>query len=137
MLRKAVLALSLIQVVGLTGCLEMRDDKKEVDEKVVMRRQVQTLQQSTADVNSRFNEVEDDTRKIHGQLAEDDQKIKQTNALMDKGFGMADTKFKERDQVYREEFTKAPRRPRCFESSVRSPSDSAATGRSCRAPGSS
>ena len=106
MLRKAVLALSLIQVVGLTGCLEMRDDKKEVDEKVVMRRQVQTLQQSTADVNSRFNEVEDDTRKIHGQLAEDDQKIKQTNALMDKGFGMADTKFKERDQVYREEFTK-------------------------------
>ena len=106
MIRKAALVLSLAQVVCLMGCLEMRDDRKEIDEKTVMKRQVQTLQQSTADVNSRFQDLEDDVRKLNGREAESEQKIKQTNALMDKGFGLADNKFKEKDEVYREEFSK-------------------------------
>lgn len=95
-----------LAVVCLTGCLQTRDSAREVDEKTVMRRQVQTLQQTTADVNSRFVELEDDVRKLNGRIEATDQKVKLTNSLIDKGFGMADSKFKEKDDVYREEFVK-------------------------------
>ena len=98
--------LAPITVLALTGCLQTRESNREVDEKVVMRRQVQTLQTATADVNSRFVELEDDVRKLNGRIEATDQKVKLTNSLIDKGFGMADTKFKEKDEVYREEFVK-------------------------------
>jgi TolA-binding protein len=97
----------LLTTTGLlTGCLQTRESTREVDEKTVMRRQVQTLQQTTADVNSRFVDLEDDVRKLHGRVEATDQKLKLTDSLIDKGFGMTDAKFKEKDQVYREEFLK-------------------------------
>ena len=97
---------SSLTVFLFTGCLETRDSQKEVEEKQVMRKQVQTLQQSNADVSSRFNDIEDEMRKINGRIEQTDQKVRQTNGLIDKGFGLADAKFKEKDEVYREEFAK-------------------------------
>lgn len=103
-LRTAFIAVSVVTLN--TGCLETRDSQKEVDEKQVMRRQVQTLQQSTADVAGRFNDIEDEMRKINGRIEQTDAKVRQTNGLIDKGFGLADAKFKEKDEAYREEFAK-------------------------------
>jgi TolA-binding protein len=101
-----LLILAPALTLATAGCLQTRESTREVDEKVVMRRQVQTLQQTTADVNSRFVDLEDDVRKLHGRIEATDQKVKLTDSLIDKGFGMTDSKFKEKDQVYREEFLK-------------------------------
>ena len=105
------LFMSTVSTLAMTSCLETRSDQKEVDEKQVMRKQVANLQQSTADVNARFQDLEDDNRKHSGRLealeTKQQQLSQQMNSKMDKaGSAQLDAKLKEKDDIYHEEFLK-------------------------------
>jgi TolA-binding protein len=93
-----------------TSCLETRPDQKEVEEKQVIRKQVATLQQSNADVNARFQDLEDDSRKHSGRIEALENKVQQMNqqisSKVDKNNAQLDAKLKEKDDIYHEEFLK-------------------------------
>jgi TolA-binding protein len=88
------------------GCLQTREDQKELDEKVVVRKQLSTLQQSTADVNSRFQDLEDETRKLNGRIETLEAKDQARELKHEKTIASIEAHSKESDQAYREEFTK-------------------------------
>ena len=95
----------------LSGCqLDTRTGVREQDEKQVMRKQVANLQATTADVNSRFQDLEDDVRKTNGRLEAVETRMQQAQAQSkansDKGSQVLDSKMKDNDGAYREEFTK-------------------------------
>jgi TolA-binding protein len=94
---------------GLTGCLETRSGVKEVEEKQILRKQVSTLQQSTADVTSRFNEIEDDLRKTNGRTEALDMRVTQIKDRAEKNDFALEGKLKEQEAkftAFREEMTK-------------------------------
>lgn len=96
-------------LAGLTGCLETRSGQKEQEEKQVLRKQVSTLQQSTADVSSRFNEIEDDLRKTNGRAESLDARITQIKDRAEKNDFALENKIKEQDAkftAFREEMSK-------------------------------
>ncbi len=98
-----------VLLIGLTGCLETRSGVKEVEEKQVLRKQVSTLQQSTADVTSRFNEIEDDLRKTNGRTEALDARMTQIKDRAEKNDFALESKLKEQDAkftAFREELTK-------------------------------
>lgn len=66
MMRSAIMAGLL--AVTLTGCLKTRTDVREIEQKQVMQQEVTKLQRSTADVSSRFSDIEDDIRNLRGRL---------------------------------------------------------------------
>jgi len=88
------------------GCLQTREDQKEQDEKFVVRKQLSTLQQSTADVNSRFQELEDEIRKLNGRIETLEAKDQARELKNEKIVTSIENHSKESDQAYREEFTK-------------------------------
>ncbi|HVK59949.1 MAG TPA: tetratricopeptide repeat protein [Bdellovibrionales bacterium] len=92
--------------VALTGCLQTRDSQKEQDEKVVLRKQVQNLQQTTADVNERFQDLEEGQRRAEGRLEAIENKVGQSQNRADQSVTAIDGKLKENDAAYREEFQK-------------------------------
>jgi hypothetical protein len=49
----------LILAVFSGGCLQTREDQKEIEEKQVVRKELSTLQQTTADSGSHFQDLED------------------------------------------------------------------------------
>lgn len=96
-------------LAGLTGCLETRSSVKEVEEKQVLRKQVSTLQQSTADVSSRFNEIEDDLRKANGRGEAIDARLTQIKERAEKNDFALESKLKEQEAkftAFREEMVK-------------------------------
>lgn len=100
---------TLALLAGLTACLETRSGVKEVEEKQVLRKQVSTLQQSTADVTSRFNEIEDDLRKTNGRTEALDARMTQIKDRAEKNDFALESKLKEQDAkftAFREELTK-------------------------------
>lgn len=95
----------------LSGCqLDTRSGVREQDEKQVIRKQVANLQATTADVNSRFQDLEDEVRKTNGRLEAVETRLQQAQAQSksnsDKGSQALDNKIKDNDTGYREEFTK-------------------------------
>ncbi len=106
--RKAsYLTVSLLVMSFLfAGCLQTREDQKEQEEKQVIRKEVSTLQQSTADTSSRFQDLEDEVRKVNGRVEVLEAKFQQQSVKLDKSHTAADAKTKETDQAFREEFTK-------------------------------
>lgn len=76
-----------------SGCLQTREAVREQEEKQVMQRTVKTLQQTNADVNSRFQDLEDDSRKTTGRLEALEFKINQMNQRAEKGDQGADQKI--------------------------------------------
>ncbi len=100
------LSLIAFSLVALSGCLDTRSDVQEQDEKQVLRKQVQTLQQTTAGVDSRFQDVDDEMRKLSGRIDALETKNQQSSQKVEKGNLAVDAKLKENDGVYREEFTK-------------------------------
>jgi TolA-binding protein len=95
----------------LSGCmLDTRSQTKEQDEKTVMRKQVANLQATTADVNTRFADVEEDVRKANGRIEALETRLQQATALekgrADKSSASLDAKLGDNDKAYREEFTK-------------------------------
>jgi TolA-binding protein len=102
-----VLPLSLCLL--LTGCLETRNGSKELDEKVVLKSQVSALQKNTADTSSRFQDIEDDIRKLSGRIELNENRANQAMSRAEKSDGGAAARLKENDEkfkAYREELTR-------------------------------
>jgi TolA-binding protein len=94
---------------GLTGCLETRSGVKELEEKQVLRKQVTTLQQSTADVTTRFSEIEEDLRKTNGRSEQLDARMTQIKDRAEKNDFALEAKLKEHEAklaAFREELQK-------------------------------
>lgn len=106
----AVLMAVTILLAGLlSGCLQTRSNLKEQEEKQVLRKQVVNLQQTTADVNSKFNEVDEDLRKVSGRIEALDTRMTQIKDRAEKNDFALESKFKEQDakfQAFREELQK-------------------------------
>ncbi len=103
-----VLAASAL-LAGLTGCLETRSGVKELEEKQVLRKQVTNLQQTSADVTSRFNEIEDDLRKANGRNEQLDARMTQIKDRAEKNDFALEGKLKEQEAkftAFREEMAK-------------------------------
>lgn len=62
------LSFASLTLVLFSGCLQTRESVKDNEEKQVMQKQVQNLQQMTADVRAKFQEVEEDDRKMNGRI---------------------------------------------------------------------
>ncbi len=58
----------LVAALALTGCLQTRGEVEAQQEKQVIQTEVKTLQKSNADVNTRFNDIDDDLRKMNGRI---------------------------------------------------------------------
>jgi TolA-binding protein len=87
-INKLTAALFLIFLFILSGCLQTRSDVKTGEQGRVLQQQVSTLQKSTADVNSRFEEIEEQIRFINGksevlenQLAQSKQENEQIKKI--------------------------------------------------------
>jgi TolA-binding protein len=97
----------LIAAVGLlSGCLQTRTNVKEQEEKQVIRKQVATLQQSNADVNSRFQDVQEELRSLNGRIEVFENKQSKLDAKIDKSTAAGDARLKEYDAkltAFREE----------------------------------
>lgn len=105
----APFALAMVLVTGLTGCLETRSGVKEIEEKQVLRKQVTNLQQTSADVTSRFSEIEDDLRKANGRNETLDARMTQIKDRAEKNDFALEGKLKEQDAkftAFREEMVK-------------------------------
>ena len=98
--------LLLTFTIGASSCLETRGEQKEVEEKQVLKKQVQNLQATTADVNTRFQDVDDEMRKLGGRIDTVETKLAQSNEKSAKAAAQSEAKAKETDTAYREEFTK-------------------------------
>jgi TolA-binding protein len=98
--------LLIAPLLMLTACLQTRNAAKEQEEKVVLRKQVQNLQQTTADVNSRFQDLEDSTRKLDGRIEALENKIDRSQSKTSEATSAVDARIKENDAVYKEEFEK-------------------------------
>lgn len=110
MSRLNVLASIALLSVFSSCQLDTRSQVREQDEKQVIRKQVQNLQQTTADVNSRFADLEDDMRKTNGRIEALETRFQQSQnaakANADKGTAALDARMKDSDAAYREEFQK-------------------------------
>lgn len=101
--------LFLLLPLALTACLQTRGGVKEQDEKQVIRKQVSSLQQATADVNSRFGDVDEDLRKTNGKIETLDARMTQIKDRAEKNDFALETKLKEQDAkfaAFREELQK-------------------------------
>lgn len=96
----AVLALSL------TACLETRESQKEQEEKVVLKKTLTTLQTSTADINARFQDIEDENRRLSGRVEALEARLQQMTSKNDKSGSSFEAKLKENNEIYKEEFAK-------------------------------
>lgn len=106
--RSLVLALTTTAFIT-SGCLQTRSNLKEQEEKQVLRKQVVNLQQTTADVSSKFNEVDEDLRKTNGRIEALDARMTQIKDRAEKNDFALEAKFKEQDtkfQAFREELQK-------------------------------
>jgi TolA-binding protein len=105
---KAFLALAaLASTPLLTGCaLETRNGNREQEERQVLRKQVTTLQATTADVNARFQDLEDGQRRLQGRIEAMELQSKQSGSASSKTQAAAEQRMKEIDAAYREEFIK-------------------------------
>jgi TolA-binding protein len=104
-----LVALSLVLLIGQTSCLQTRSTMKEQEEKQVLRKQVVTLQQTTADTSTRFNEIDEDLRKTSGKIESLDTRMTQIKERAEKNDFALEAKIKEQDakfQAFREEITK-------------------------------
>lgn len=67
----------------LPGCLVTRGDVKETEQRQQMVQQVSTLQKTSADVNNKFSEIEEDLRAHNGRLEVLENKISVANKEQD------------------------------------------------------
>lgn len=74
------LVIMSLLVAMTTGCLMTRNDVKEIETKQVLQKQVVDLQKNTADSNSRFSEMEEQLRYIHGRLETLESKVSKNDA---------------------------------------------------------
>lgn len=95
--------------VALSGCLQTRSGVQETEEKQIIRKQVANLQQTTADVNQRFSDIEEDQRKADGKVEALDARLTQIKDRAEKNDFALEGKLKEQDSkftAFREELEK-------------------------------
>lgn len=93
----------------LTGCLQTRNTAKEQEEKQVLQRQVHTLQTTTAEVSQRFNEIDEDIRKLNGRIETVESRTQQMVARSERdgqGQDMKTKELEERLKLYQQAITK-------------------------------
>lgn len=95
-----------VLALATTGCLATRENAKEQEEKLVLKKQVSTLQQTTADVNQKFQEVDDELRRVNGRVEAVETRLAQNTDKAMKGAGAVEQKVMANDAAYREEFLK-------------------------------
>ncbi len=65
---KGMLIIGLLtSLLSTVGCLQTRSSVREGEQRQVLQTQVSTLQKSTADVNARFAEIEEQIRFLNGR----------------------------------------------------------------------
>lgn len=62
-------------VLFCSSCLMTRNDVKEAETKQVLQKQVVDLQRNSADINSRFSDIEEQLRHINGRVENVESKI--------------------------------------------------------------
>lgn len=108
-LTKSFVALGIVLAALQAGCLQTRSTMKEAEEKQVLRKQVVSLQQNTADSSARFSEIDEDLRKTSGRIETLDARVTQIKERAEKNDFALEAKIKEQDakfQAFREEITK-------------------------------
>ncbi|RYZ75382.1 MAG: hypothetical protein EOP05_07975, partial [Proteobacteria bacterium] len=91
----------------LAGCaLETRNGNKEVEERQVLRKQISTVQASAADMNARFQDLEDGQRRLQGRLEAMEAMSRKEGSSSSKALAASEQRQKEVDAAYREEFVK-------------------------------
>jgi TolA-binding protein len=106
---KTLFALGVVVSMLQAGCLQTRSTMKEAEEKQVLRKQVVSLQQNTADSSARFSEIDEDLRKTSGRIETLDARVTQIKERAEKNDFALEAKIKEQDakfQAFREEITK-------------------------------
>ncbi|MEK6774943.1 MAG: tetratricopeptide repeat protein [Bdellovibrionota bacterium] len=92
-----------------TGCLMTRNDVKEIETKQVLHRQVTDLQKNTADSGSRFAEVDEQLRYIHGRLETLEAKVSKNDLEADRSLKTQSESLQETHKkmsIYQEALTK-------------------------------
>jgi len=90
----------------LVGCLQTRDTQKEHDEKQVLQKQLSTLQTTSADTNVRFQDFDEENRRLAGRVEALEVKFSQFSSKNEKSSGTFDAKLKENNEIYKEEFAR-------------------------------
>ncbi len=96
-------------VLVFTGCLMTRNDVKEIETKQVLHKQVTDLQKNTADSGSRFSEVEEQLRYIHGRLETLEAKVSKNDLDADRSLKTQSESLHETNKkmaIYQEALTK-------------------------------
>lgn len=93
----------------MTGCLQTRESAKEQEEKQVLQKTVKNLQQGTADSSTRFQEIDEESRKMNGRLEIAENRVAQLMQRADKVEQNTENRHKEttdRMAVYQEAITR-------------------------------
>lgn len=61
------------------GCLQTRTEVKEIEQRQVMQQQVSTIQKNTADVSSRFVDIEEQMRTMNGRIEVVENQLQREN----------------------------------------------------------
>jgi TolA-binding protein len=101
--------LILLSLLLASGCaLDTRSQVKQDDERSVMRKQVANLQQTTADVNTRFADVEEDVRRANGRIEALETRLSRNaqdqQGKADQASQALSARLADNDKAYREEF---------------------------------
>jgi TolA-binding protein len=104
--KSAPITLACLVLLLTAGCLQTRNSVKEQEEKQVLRSTVATLQRTSADINGRFQEVDEDIRESKGRIEVLENVFQQSQAAAEKNRLSLETKMTSNDTVYREEFAK-------------------------------
>ena len=99
----------ILVAIAASGCLQTRSSVKEIEEKQVLRKQVTNLQQTTAEVNAKFNEIDEDLRKLFGRIEQVDVRMSGLKEGAEKGSLALESRVKELESsvsLIREELTR-------------------------------
>ncbi len=77
------------------SCLETRDSAKEVEEKQQLQKQVGSLQRTTADVNSKFQETDDSISKLSARIDVVDSHMNKNEEKIERSLVPRDQKMKD------------------------------------------
>jgi TolA-binding protein len=92
--------IGIILAFASSGCLQTRTGLKEADEKTVLRKQLSNLQQTNADTSNKFNEYDDDIKRLGGRIESVEQRIGQTGSKAEKNEQALESKIKAQDEKF-------------------------------------
>ncbi len=107
-MKKYIITLVAFSAV-LQGCLDTREAARENEEKHQLQKQVGTLQRTTADVNAKFQEVDEEVSKLSARVDVVDNKVSKNDDKADKSLAQRDAKIKETSEkvaLHQEALTK-------------------------------